>query len=574
MNTPEPEENDDQSRRQVLAITLIVICYIVFTQFFAPQTPPPPPESPTTASVPEGAPPSANLSGAVSALPTASLGVAPAANAESAREFSSRWEGVQATFSNKTGAPVSLVVAGYREHNACDWLPGWIISGFTQQFRWERFSLACKDTAAADLVGDREGNTLPVGVDASSIAGDVGGWRVVSEGPAAISFEAQRGAFLVTRRYSTKPNSVVVGYEVDFRNTGPAAAELRPHFGVADFAEVPEDKYAPARETEAWIDGGLEKHGPDDLDDNVVVEDGPVGWLGVGDRYFLLGIEPAEPLPGMVHFMPAPGTKRYASVLELPAVILAPGETKSWAFQLYAGSKSKGTLAAANLTMQEAVDFGFFGLVAIPLLWALKFIYGTTHSWGVSIILLTICVKIVLFPLNQKSFRSMKGMQKLQPEIKLLQEKHKDDKEALNREMMGLWNKHGVNPMGGCLPMVAQMPIWFAMYQVLYAAVDLYQTHFLYFCDLSQRDPLGIFPLFLGASMYIQQKMTPQPGADPAQVKMMQYMTLFFAIIMFTMPAGLSVYMLVNNVLSIAQQQYITRSHDDAGGKTTKRSET
>jgi len=244
-------------------------------------------------------------------------------------------------------------------------------------------------------------------------------------------------------------------------------------------------------------------------------------------------------------------------------VTLEPGESRSFKFKLWTGPKELDGLQDAGLRMETAIDFGIFGVLSLPILAFLKFLNGLIGSWGLAIIALTVCIKLALFPLSQKSYRSMKGMQALQPEINELKEKHGDDKEALNREMMELWKSHGVNPMGGCLPMIIQMPIWFALYRVLWNSVELYQQPFLYFCDLSLRDPLGVFPLVLGVTMFAQQKFTPNTATDPTQKMVMKFMPIFFSVIMFSLPAGLVVYILINNILSIAQQWVIHRQHDD-----------
>ena len=259
------------------------------------------------------------------------------------------------------------------------------------------------------------------------------------------------------------------------------------------------------------------------------------------------------------------GDRRLATAIQAPDLTLAPGEARTFAFRLFTGPMVLADMQAAELRSAEAVDFGFFGILAIPILWFLKFLYGFIGSWGLSIIVLTVVIKGALFPLSQKSYKSMKAMQGLAPEIEKLKEQHGDDKEALNKDMMALWKDHGVNPAGGCLPMLLQMPIWFALYRVLWDSVELYQSEFLYFVDLTLRDPLALFPILLGITMYAQQKFTTTSATmDPIQQKMMQYMPLFFSLIMFTLPAGLVVYILINNILSIAQQWVIHRSNDDA----------
>jgi YidC/Oxa1 family membrane protein insertase len=182
-----------------------------------------------------------------------------------------------------------------------------------------------------------------------------------------------------------------------------------------------------------------------------------------------------------------------------------------------------------------------------------------TGNWGIAIVLLTFTVKAVLLPLTLKSLKSMNEMRKLQPEIEKIRAKHKDDKEALNKAVMQLYQEHKVNPLGGCLPLLLQMPIFFALWGALQTSVELYREPFLWIRDLSLHDPIYVLPLVMGGSMFIMQRLSPQP-ADSTQAKMLLwFMPIFFTFIMFQLPAGLALYSLVNNLLSIIQQQVLMR---------------
>ena len=190
----------------------------------------------------------------------------------------------------------------------------------------------------------------------------------------------------------------------------------------------------------------------------------------------------------------------------------------------------------------------------------MKWINTFVHNWGISIILLTLLIKLLTFPLTYKSMKSMKKIAKLQPQMNALKEKHKDDKEALNREMITFMKTQGYNPVAGCLPIVIQMPVFFALYRVLYSSIELYQAPFFgWIHDLSIKDPFYITPVLLTGLMWFQQKITPSTATDPMQAKMLQYMPLFFGLMMLNLPAGLTVYMLINAAASIVQQQYLNR---------------
>ena len=239
--------------------------------------------------------------------------------------------------------------------------------------------------------------------------------------------------------------------------------------------------------------------------------------------------------------------------------------------KLYFGPKKSDILASLNVKAQKIVDFGWFDIIAKPLIMGLNLSNKVTHNYGIDIILLTILIKIIFYPLSVKSYKSMKEMQKLQPQIAKLREKYKDDKQKVNQEMMAMYKQKGVNPMGGCLPMVIQIPVFFALYKALSGAIELRHAPFMFWInDLSAPEdlfsfavmgytiPIRILPLVMGITQMIQQKMTPT-SADPMQEKLMLFMPIFFTFLFWGFPAGLVLYWLVNNVISIGQQYYINK---------------
>ncbi|MDO9079815.1 MAG: membrane protein insertase YidC, partial [Desulfuromonadales bacterium] len=202
---------------------------------------------------------------------------------------------------------------------------------------------------------------------------------------------------------------------------------------------------------------------------------------------------------------------------------------------------------------------GFFEILAKPLFYVLKFFYDYVGNYGWAIILLTVLIKIIFWPLTDKSYKSMKAMQTLQPEMTKLREKHKNDRDTLNKEIMTLYKEHRVNPLGGCLPMLVQIPVFFALYQVLMNMIELRHAPFIFWLtDLSVKDPYYITPLVMGATMFIQQKLTPSQ-LDPIQQKIFLAMPIVFTFLFLNFPSGLVVYWLVNNVLTIAQQLSVNR---------------
>jgi YidC/Oxa1 family membrane protein insertase len=239
--------------------------------------------------------------------------------------------------------------------------------------------------------------------------------------------------------------------------------------------------------------------------------------------------------------------------------------------RLFFGPKQTEVLKSLDVNAQKIVDFGWFDIIAKPLIWALNMMNKVTNNYGIDIIILTILIKIIFYPLTVKSSTSMKKMQKLQPKIMKLKEKYANDKGKLNQEMMGLYKTEGVNPMGGCLPMVIQIPVFFALYKALSGAIELRHAYFFWWInDLSSPEdlftftvagyalPIRILPLIMGITQVIQQKMTPTT-ADPMQEKIMLLMPIVFTFLFWSFPSGLVLYWLINNVISIAQQYYINK---------------
>lgn len=246
--------------------------------------------------------------------------------------------------------------------------------------------------------------------------------------------------------------------------------------------------------------------------------------------------------------------------IEVAFESLSSGGQRRWHHTLYTGPKDIDALNAAGEGFSEALDFGMLGFLAVPMLYFLRWVHSVVGLWVLAIILLTVVVKIILLPLTQKSFKQMRAMKMLQPEMEKLREKHKDDKAKLNQEMMALYKQRGANPLGGCLPMVLQMPVYIALYQTIYSAVELYQAPlFGWITNMTAADPYFVLPVLLGGTMFVQQKLMPTT-MDNAQAKMMQtVMPILFAGMMLFLPAGLVLYIFVNTLLGILQQWYVYR---------------
>lgn len=248
----------------------------------------------------------------------------------------------------------------------------------------------------------------------------------------------------------------------------------------------------------------------------------------------------------------------YKARLHYPVRELAAGQSETYAFQAFIGPKERKALAAAGNRFEPLIDLGFFSIIAKVLVGYLLWLRDLIPSWGGAIVVLTLTARTLLFPLTWPSIKNMIQMRELKPEMDKLNERYKDDAQARGLAQMELWKKHGVNPMKGCLPQLASMPVWFALYTTLQTAVELYNIPFLWFPDLSEPDPLYLLPFIIGATYFVQQKMMPMQGGDPAQQKMMLYfMPAMFTVFMLFLPAGLGVYMFTNSILGIVQQQLV-----------------
>ncbi len=285
-------------------------------------------------------------------------------------------------------------------------------------------------------------------------------------------------------------------------------------------------------------------------------------WIGVENKYFLSALIPT--LKTTSEWSAYIDSKTYASAT-LSVPLKLPADTISeFTYNTFVGPKAYDLLVKQKLGLDESIQFGMFGFLARPMLVTLNFFERFIGNYGIAIIIITVLIKIIFYPLSNHSFKSMREMQKLQPQLAAIKEKYKDDKEKLNKELMEMYKRYKVNPLGGCLPMVLQIPVFIALYEVLYVAIELrHAPLFLWIHDLSAKDPYYISPLLMGGTMFLQQKMTPST-MDPTQAKMMLMMPIVFTFMFLKFPSGLVVYWLVNNILTIAQQYYIQKKPSPA----------
>jgi YidC/Oxa1 family membrane protein insertase len=287
------------------------------------------------------------------------------------------------------------------------------------------------------------------------------------------------------------------------------------------------------------------------------------GWVGMLQHYFLgAWVPPAEETD---HFYSnvLPG-QRYVLGAYTPSISLAAGGSHIFSSGFVAGPKLQDELEAIAPGLDLTVDYGWLTVLAKPIFWLLKSIQGVVLNWGWSIILLTLIIKLVFFKLSETSYKSMANMRKMTPRIQALKDRYGDDKQRLNQAMMEMYKKEKINPLGGCLPILVQIPVFIALYWVLLESVELRQAPWiLWLQDLSIKDPYYVLPIIMGISMFIQQKLNPAPP-DPMQAKIMMSLPFVFTIFFAFFPSGLVLYWVTNNILSIAQQWYITRQIEAA----------
>ena len=367
-------------------------------------------------------------------------------------------------------------------------------------------------------------------------------------GHLTFSYRNDENNLLVEKEFTFTHDSYLVDVSIRVEGLDDTVdVLLGTNFGVVEWGQGFIGALGPA-----WmIDGALEKETPDPE----IRRSGDLRWAALQDKYFISVMIP-QGAQGV--FAKAEAERVVTSGVEFPV----DADGSRLRFQLYAGPKQFDLMRSLGHSLEDTIDFGWFiygswsivKAVAKPLFYVLRFLYEYTQNYGVAIILLTCGIKLLFVPLQYKSYKSMQGMQKVQPQIKAVQAKFKDDRERLNRELIKLYKEHKVNPVGGCLPMVLQMPVFISLFNILYMTVDLRKAPFmLWITDLSIPDPFYVFPILMGASMVLQQKMMPTT-MDPTQAKMMMLLPVFLTFLFLNFPAGLVIYWLTNNVLTILQQ--------------------
>jgi YidC/Oxa1 family membrane protein insertase len=388
-----------------------------------------------------------------------------------------------------------------------------------------------------------------------------------------LSMKAVLNGLEVVKTYTFQRGSYVVDVAYQLVNQGDSKVEGYPYYQFLRHGQAPEGESAfmytftgPALYTDA---AKFQKVAFDEVakGNQDHVKEAKDGWLGVVQHHFVsawMTQDPAE-ASRREFYTRSLGNEEYSAGMIFPAVTLAPGENKALSMRLYAGPQEQEKLKVLAPGLEHVVDYGWLTVLAYPLFVLLNWLQNLVVNWGVAIILLTVLIKMAFYPLSAASYKSMAQMRKMAPRLQHLKERYGDDRQKLHEQMMKIYKEEKINPLGGCLPILVQIPVFIALYWVLMGAVELRQAPFaLWITDLSEPDPYYVLPLVMAVTMFIQQKLSPTPP-DPVQAKVMMFMPIVFSVFFFFFPAGLVLYWLVNNVLSILQQWRINVVIERAG---------
>lgn len=427
-------------------------------------------------------------------------------------------------------------------------------------------------------------NDLPLGVELRSASGNISDAAVaysadrervvVSGGDAVLTLSGQLDGAVITKRVTFKPGTYLIGVDVRVERVPAGYVEMAVGWNK-HVPPVPQDGQEVIFDTLLTLDARkMHTNKVSDVEKGMLFADG-VQWVAYSGRYFLAAMAPtvdAEAGTNVRAWLKSRGDR-------VEAQILMPAGKFDSHLNVYIGPKVIDILEQAGHSLRKTVDLGIFSPLALIFLYVLKVLNPLTHNYGIDIILLTILVRILLYPFAQKSFQSMKAMQKLQPQMTELRERYKGKPEEMNRAVLELYKRHNVNPLSGCLPMIVQIPIFFGLNAALGSAIEFRHAAFIgWINDLSAPDRLGSFQIpfvhpagfpvltvLMGLSMFVQQKLSPPP-TDPSQQTVLMLMPLMFTIMFVNLPSGLALYFLVSNILTIAQQYLINRSDSGKSG--------
>jgi YidC/Oxa1 family membrane protein insertase len=548
-----------EQTRLLVAIALSFLVFLLWSFAFGPKKPDMPAEQAQEESV-SGTPgqnptPAAAKQEAVEKqISSEPAQVKEARLSRSARAISVDTPLYRITLTEEGAAVISMVLKDYRETIDAD---------------SPNKELIPKEVTGGTVItsfGEDSGSQLESAVFTADQAAET---ITVQGGPADLrfTFTAADGV-RIEKSYRFFPDSYLIDLNITIHNGSDQAIQGPLKVGLRNLATLEEGAYG-FQGPSGLINGGLEQVKVKKIAEQNKLE-GKIRWVAIEGQYFMESLISKTPIEGAMVLAHNDKTIENRLVIGIDAI--SPGSEKTIAYSIFLGPKSLSVLKAVNNELDRAIDFGWVEVIAKPCLYFMNFIYRYIPNYGIAIIILTIVTRLIFWPLAQKSYKSMNDMRRLQPLMQEIREKYKDDKARINQETMALYRTYKINPMGGCLPMLIQMPVFFALYRMLYQAIELRHAPFFgWMNDLSAPDrlfhfafkipfmnePYGIpvLTIIMGGTMLLQQKLSPQPG-DPTQAKMMMLMPIVFTFIFINFPSGLVLYWLVSNLVSIAQQYY------------------
>jgi len=456
-------------------------------------------------------------------------------------------------------------------------------ASFRSMFLKEYFETLNQDSNLKCIINQEAEGTVLIDVLNKSIAqvrdgiyqANVSQDNVIVDSPKEIvfSYTSQYGV-VIQKTYLFNPNSFIIGLRVSILNQSEFA--LKDQFILSLHKQVP-------KEISSYIFEGPAALMNKELHEIAINKihkknffSGSFDWIGLEDRYFASCIIPLEHKEGDWRISLKNNEKNMETQFQLPSMTIQPNTTEHITMDLFFGPKRLDLFNKMDNSLSSMINYGWFDFIARPCLYLMNYIHKYIPNYGIAIIILTILIKLIFWPLGTKSYKSMNQMKKLHPMMMKIREKYKNDRKKMNEEIMGLYRTYKVNPMSGCLPMLIQIPVFIALYRMLSQAIELRHAPFVgWINDLSAPDrlfrfdyipfmqePYGIpvLTIIMGGTMFLQQKMSPAPE-DPMQAKMMMWLPVVFTVIFINFPAGLVLYWLVNNVASILQQSYINKKY-------------
>ncbi len=552
-------------KRTILAIVLSLAVLFVFQMFFIkPPAPPKPAVSPSETQPSSVAP---TQPAATPAQPPI-VSQAPAIKPEApARDIIVDTTHYTAVFSTRGAGLKSLKLKDY--HQDCVDCPEDIFPKIKNLFVSSKTPAKAKSGDFVELVDVHDGMPLPLSVTFPDSTADLSPEAVFETSAGKLDltnvkekqqivFSKITGDIRVEKTYTFDPEGYVIGLDVNVHNLSASPMTQIPRLSWHQYVDPlkVDDSYGHDGPIIS-VGGSIERQTVKKMDAEIML--GPnVPWGAFESKYFIASFVPENPsLTSVV--MTRSNDNLVTVSLKDRKELIPGGQNSIFAYTLYLGPKQYNLLKAMNVGLQDAIDYGWFYWLAIPFLYVLNFLQGFVINYGIAIILLTLAIKLIFWPLGNISYKSMKAMKALQPKIEALKAKHKNDQSKIGQETMALYREHKVNPFSGCLPILIQIPVFFGLYKALMYSIELrHSPFFFWIADLSAKDPYYITPIIMGATQFLQQKMTPAMG-DAMQQKVMLLMPVIFTFFFLNFPSGLVIYWLFNNIFSIGQQYYINK---------------